>query len=412
MPRYSTVIDCTIGRSDATVVSKLSLRGIADSGTGTPVMVSKVHRLPPELRAFGSYLLSSGDVGAIPMALLQRKIDGQMDEITERIFHDIERELDRATKRDVLEPINGTTADGATFSYDTRLLLPAMITYGHLRTAAGDVPIVKRLPGKRINETLAESARETTYSITQALLDGDMRDAINDDEFTDFETNRRPKQKVATIAQRHLQSEVTAWLDSDGTPESVARHYDHAVTVSEAHQDDDPEFRALFDRLKRASSTENNSVVEEIRNRYKFAEPKEDPTLFSRESSLPYFTTQYERVGIIYEDMLGMYEGDVGIDLSAAFKRAVVLMVIAAQIGLDDTDDYPEDRHTQLTPVTAELGLASSTSEGVNNLKTIIETYLDQADFYASSAITRIAIEYIRQQSRIRIKKLQTEVAS
>ena len=375
-------------------------------------MVARVARefLPAELRAFGSYLASSGDVRAIPMALLQREIDDEMDAITDEIFRHVEAELDRAIERGEVEPADGSGRGDATFGYDTRLLLPAMITYGYVRTVAGDVPFLKRLPGQSVDWELRDTARKTTYSITQALLDGDMRDAINDEEFEDFETNLRPKRRVAELAQEHLQSEVTTWLEADETPESVRRHYQHAVDVSESHQDDDPEFRSLFERLRETPRGERDAVAEEVREKYTYASPEDEPTLFAQESSLPYFTTQYERVGIIYEDMLGMYEGDIGIDISDDFKRAVVLMVIAAQVGLDDTDDYPEDRLTQLTPVTAELSLTSTSSAGIDTLEEIIEAYVTRAEVYSPDPITSIAIEYIRQQSLQKLAELREEI--
>ena len=103
-----------------------------------------------------------------------------------------------------------------------------------------------------------------------------------------------------------------------------------------------------------------------------------------------------------------MYEADLGVELGEGFKRAIVLMVVGAQIGLDDTDDYPEDRGTQLTPVTAELNIAPDRETGVERIRRIVETYLDRADDYADDGdhLTRIAVEYIRQQSLDRIERL------
>ncbi|MFC7080690.1 hypothetical protein [Halorussus caseinilyticus] len=108
--------------------------------------------------------------------------------------------------------------------------------------------------------------------------------------------------------------------------------------------------------------------------------------------------------------MLNMYEADLGVELGEGFKRAIVLMVLGAQIGLDDTDDYPEDKGTQLTPVTAELNLAEDRTAGVERIRRILEAYLDRADDCADrdDHLTRMAVEYIRQQSLDRIEGLRT----
>ncbi|USZ68702.1 hypothetical protein NGM10_02935 [Halorussus salilacus] len=362
-------------------------------------------KIPATGRALANHLGAARDPRVFAVVLLRNEVESEIESMTERLFLGVERDLDEAREAGEVELAPGAADEGARFDYDTRLVLPAMLTLGRIHAEAGDVPVARL--GREVDYDLVSRGRETTRNVVRALLDGDMRDAINDDEYEDFQTNLRPREKVAELAQQSLREGVEAWFDREDTPEAVRESYDHAVELSERHQDEDEAFRDLLDRLRAAEVGDREAVADEVRERYKFA-PVEEGELFDEEADLPYFATQYARVGILYEDMLNMYEADLGMDLGEGFKRAIVLMVVGAQIGLDDTDDYPEDRGTQLTPVTAELNLAPDRETGVERIRDIVETYLDRADACADpdDHLTRIAVEYIRQQSLDRIDRL------
>lgn len=363
-------------------------------------------RIPALFRAFILYITRFRDPGIILIMLLEREVEAEIDAITDQIFTEVERELRVVFQAGFLK-LDGD-AEEIKFDYDTRLLLPAMLAHGRLHTMANDLPILRHL--RSTEEDLLARAQETTLEIVRALLDGDMRDAINDGEYVDFETTVRPRSTVAEIAQKCLQSDVEKWFDRDGTPKDVRKFYEHAVQLSERHQDQDREYRELLKRYHTASGDEQIAAEDQIRERYKLAAPDESPELFRNEYRLPYFGTQYERVGIIYEDMLNMYEADLDIEFSEDFKRSIVLMVIAAQIGLDDTDDYPEDRRSQLTPVTAELNI-NGKREGLLNLRNIISSYLDRAIGYSDNHLSGMAIEYIYQQAMDRLDILASQVS-
>lgn len=359
-------------------------------------------RTPPIARAFLRYVGRSRDPSVVPMLLLRSEVDDDIESMTARMFREVELDLECAVDEGVLETVG--VGDTVRFDYDTRLVLPALLTLGRLCLVANDVPLLRRV--RDVDDELARESRTTTYNIVQALIDGDMRDAINDDEYEDFETNARPKQTVAARAQARLAENVQAWFDKPDTPAAVRDSYQHAVDLSEGHQDDDEAFRDLLDRYHASEGDERAAVADEIRDSYKFAESEDSLDLFAADADLPYFLTQYLRVGILYEDMLNMYEADLGVDLGEGFKRSIVLMVIAAQMGLDDTDDYPEDRRTQLTPVTAELNLASDRETGVENIRAVVVEYLDRAEACSPDHLTNMAIEYIRQQSLDRLTAL------
>lgn len=364
-------------------------------------------RTPPIARAFLRYVSRSRDPGVLPILLLRSEVEGDIETMTERMFREVELELERGLGEGEIETVD--LGEIVWFDYDTRLVLPALLTLGRLCLLANDVPLVRRV--REVDEELARRSRTTTYNVVQALIDGDMRDAINDEEYDDFETNARPKSQVAERAQACLAENVHQWFADQGTPDAVREHYDRAVRLSEGHQRDDEAFRDLLERYHAADADggdERTAVADEIRETYKFAEPEEPLELFEDDRSLPYFVTQYLRVGILYEDMLNMYEADLDVDLGRDFKRAIVFMVIAAQVGLDDTDDYPEDRGKQLTPVTAEVNLTPDRETGVENLREIVLEYLDRADECSPDHLTSMAIGYIRQQSLDRITALPT----
>lgn len=388
-------------------------------------------RLSPLVRAFCSYFGRTRDPYLVPILLLRGEVEGEIEAVTDRLFAEVEEQLEQAVAEGELELEHG--ADVVTFDYDTRLLLPALLTLGRIHELAGDMPLLRSF--RDVDEDLVARGRETTEHIVRALLDGDMRDALNDEEYEDFETTVRPRDRAAELAQATLQAGVEAWFDDPDTPGAVETHYLHAVGLSENHQERDRDYRALLeryheirgdgaDRARRETLTntqaggsaaadpagregERATIADRIRDRYKYAEPIETPALFADELDLPYFATQYERVGVLYEGMLDMYEVDLGVSLGEAFKRSVVLMVIAAQIGLDDVDDYPQDRREQLTPVTAELALEGP--DGMETVREIVLSYTDRAADYSSNHLTGMAIEYIRQDALDRIATLDPE---
>lgn len=363
--------------------------------------------LPPKVRALASYVASARAPSALPMVALQRTAQSEVDGMVSRAFDRVESALERALADGALRLADGAVVAEPRFEYDTRLLLPAMLTHAQVHLLAGDAPVGSWLPGRSPDASMLEAGRDATSMVVRALLDGDMRDAINDGEFEDFETNLRPKRRVAELAQDRLFEDVEAWFDDPTTPPAVVEHYRHAVEVSETHQDTDEAFGRLLRRYRTVEGEEREAAAAAIREEYAFAEPQDPPALFESEFELPYFATQYERVGILYEDMLRMYEAALDVSFDDGFTRAIVLMVIAAQIGLDDTDDYPEDRTEQLTPVTAELALAEDGQSGVENVRGVLEEYLDRAERSSDDHLTGIAIEYIRQQSLDRLARLE-----
>lgn len=361
-------------------------------------------RVPPLARAFTRYVLRTRDPYLPVILRLRSEVDATIDRITAELFEEVEAALERARGEGEVSLVDG--AEAVRFDYDTRLVLPAMLTLGRVHELAGDVPALRHL--RRTDAQLVADGREVTRGAVRALLDGDMRDAINDGEFEDFETTVRPRPRAAEIAQETLQSGVESWLDDPDVPDGVESAYRHAVELSEGHQATDREFRSLLARYNDATGDDRLGVAEEIESRYKYASPAEEPALFEAERHLPYFVTQYERVGVLYEDMLRIYEAALGIELGVGFKRAIVLMVIAAQVGLDDVDDYPEDRGEQLTPVTAELALDGA--DGVATVERVVDRYLDRAAEYADTHLAGMAIAYIREDAHDRIATLPAAI--
>ena len=361
-------------------------------------------RVPPLARAFGRYVSQHRDPYLLGVLALRGEVDDTVDDVTADLFDEVETALERELDAGELELVDG--AETVRFDYDTRLVLPAMLTLGRIRELAGDVPYLRRV--RRVDEELASEGERVTYEIIRALLDGDMRDAINDDEYEDFETTVRPRSTAAAVAQATLQDGVEAWLSDPETPDGVGEAYRHAVSLSESHQDTDTAFRDLLERHANAQGDQRGRLADEIEARYKYAAPQESSPLFEEEAYVPYFTTQYERVGILYEDMLEMYEAALDVELGESFTRSIVLMVIAAQIGLDDIDDFPEDRGEQLTPVTAELALKGP--EGLADVGRLVDRYLDAADAAARTHLTGMAIAYIREEAHDRLAALRARL--
>jgi hypothetical protein len=369
---------------------------------------------PTSVRAVFDYYAHSG-VFDVESLRLKSTVDNRTEAMVEDVFTTIESAL--AEEFDV---------ESVTFEYDTKLILPAQLTLGHLyrearmRADSGDPVAHSTWAGRVANrvesdqyrdpehpsawsgeprtpEALVDRAEYLTRVIIEALLDGDMRDAVNDAEYDDFEVSipiePEAYETVARVAQRTLESHLTESLDA--LPDEVAAEYDWAVDLSEAHQARDPHFRDLYERAREGDS----DAAQAIREEYRDAPLEADTDVFTAaELDLPYLQTQYARVGVIYDAMIEMYR-HLGMPINDAFKRSIVLAIIGAQIWLDDVDDYGADLEDgQLTPVTAEYLLADSDRLAARRVREITERYLDLARENATesgSPLTGIATEYI-----------------
>jgi hypothetical protein len=356
--------------------------------------------LPTTFRAVLGYYAHSGvfDVGSVR---LKRRVDETTDEMIDDAFGAVERELAAAFDRETVE-----------FGYDTKLVLPAELTLGYHYRTLDDAAAIREVEG-------------LTSLAIEALIDGDMRDARNDDEYDDFEvdfpTDETDRARIATVAQETLQERVAARFDDFG--DEVADLYDWAVEISEEHQAQDRHFRALMAAAaggeeragdvedvpdvgegRRDGSTDGGTVSrsdarERIRAEYKHADFDAPPEVFDEsELDLPYLKTQYDRVGVIYDGMCRMYDA-AGYPVPGAFRKSIVLAIVGAQLWLDDIDDYAADRRQgQLTPVTAEYLLADDETEAYRAVVATTEQYLDLAREHATAAdstLTGIATAYI-----------------
>ena len=370
--------------------------------TGAAALANR-RRLPTALRAVLGYYADTGvfDYGSL-------SLKSEIDDRTERMLDDVYDRIEDALAEEFGRPVE--------FSYDTKLILPARLTLGYVYRAArqdadtdpvgediatGVPPVEEAVldgesPTLSPRERVVRAEQMTRLSI-EALVDGDMRDAINDAEFEDFDVDfdatEADRRRVAEVAQATLQSHLDGLLAD--LPDSVAEAYQWAVDYSEAHQDRDDYFRELME----AAETGDDEAVEAIRSEYKFADYDEPPaTLSADERALPYSKTQYARVGVIYDGMLDLYRL-AGLDIDDDFAKAIVLAIIGAQVWLDDVDDYADDRaEGQLTPVTAEYLLRPDDRAAYNHVVDITEQYLDLAKAYATAAdspLTGVAVEYI-----------------
>lgn len=257
-------------------------------------------------------------------------------------------------------------------------------------------------------ELTEEEAEDTADMITRALIEGDMRDAINDEEYDDFElrsesleeknfTQEEKKEKAERI-QEAAWEQVEARLEK--FPEQVREEHQKAVDISENHQRDDEEvFRPLFEE------TDLQGIKEKYREGEGVSSQEEIEELFTEdEQRLDYLETQFERVGVLYNGMFNMYEAtgvpENGIDEN--FRKSIIFQIIGAQIWLDDIDDLEEDlENNQLTPVTAELLLTENSQEAYHNIIDLKNQYFDRALEYAeksSSEMAGIATRYIEQK--------------
>lgn len=364
--------------------------------------------LPTSVEAVLGYYADSG-VFDYTSLWLKRRVDDTTERIIAEAFEEIERELEREFG-----------VESVVFEYDTKLTLPAELTLGYIyRTlmteASSNRDPVTDSPGGifqfRVGRWLGrnrensgatrfggeiERAEMMTALIVEALIEGDIRDAINDDEYADFDvtlnsTGEVPGRRVAEIAQRVLQDSIGPRFDA--FPPEVKEAYSWAVEISERHQAKDEYFRDLI------TDDGDGAAIERIQEEYKFASFDERPELFEADDlNLPYLKTQYRRVGVIYDGMIEMYRA-AGFSISDAFKKSIVLAIIGAQIWLDDVDDYEDDRiEGQLTPVIAEYVVADDPGKAYENTVRITEQYLDLAKQYAMESgtpLTGIAVEYI-----------------
>jgi len=344
---------------------------------GTATWLAGRQGLPTAARAvFGFY----GDTGVFDLQSLRLK--RKVDDVTEAMI------------RTAFEPVEAAIAaefdrESVTFAYDTKLVLPAQLTLGHLYRTHDDA-------------ARREHAEELTRLAIEALLDGDMRDAMNDDEYEDFEVDfpadEADRARIAEIAQATLQERVDSQF-ADFDP-AVREAYDWAVDVSEAHQADDEHFRDLYAAAKSGEEDARETIQAEYRDAPFETVPD---ALREADLGLPYARTQYDRVGVIYDGMLQMYRSG-GFEVGAAFARSIVLAIIGAQVWLDDVDDYHADRREgQLTPVTGEYLLAEDDVAAYARVVELSEAYLDRAKQAASTAgspLSGIATEYIYRSGR------------
>lgn len=374
---------------------------------------------PTSVQAVFGYYADSGrfDYSALK---LKRYVEETSEKIVSSVFADIETALEQEFQLEHVE-----------FEYDTKLTLPAELTLGYIyrqvlsessdefnpitRKAKPELfeytrVIYDKKRERRRNERLADEAESLiqrvdhaeaiTALIIEALLEGDVRDALNDEEYSDFEVNfaveaEADQRRVVQTAQEVLQESVEERFDT--FPPRVKDAYEEAVEVSERHQTKDPQFRQILKDLK----TDESGAQQRLETEYKFASFDSPPDMFGPgELDLPYLKSQYRRVGVIYDGMIEMYRG-AGFTINASFKKSIVLAIIGAQIWLDDVDDFHEDRaHDQLTPVTAEYVLHEDQSEAYANVVTTTERYLNLAKRYATESgttLTGIAVEYIYQ---------------
>ena len=327
--------------------------------------------LPTSVRAVLGYYAHSGvfDYGSIR---LKRRTDEQVAELIEDAFAAVEAAVAEEFGHDFVA-----------FSYETKLVLPAKLTLGYL---------YRELPPAEHGR-----AESMTRLAVEALIDGDVRDAINDDEFedfaVDFETDADDRRRIAEVAQAVLQDRVEEQFER--YDDAVRETYRWAVDISEAHQEQDPAFRELMSR----AGDGDDGALDEIEETYKYADFEEPPELFTDEElELPYLKTQYDRVGVIYNAMIEMYRA-ADLPVEPAFQRSIVLAIIGAQVWLDDVDDYSADMADgQLTPVTAEYLLAEDDRVAYESVRRVGEAYLDRARDQATAAdspLTGIATEYI-----------------
>ena len=290
------------------------LRGAADRLSG-------VDALPTPARAVFSHYAAGGSL-ELRAIRLQQRVEDEIERMIDNAYADVEAALAAEFGRESVE-----------FSYDTKLTMPVELTLAHVyrRASEAAAPGINPVSGRRATDPISKfrrrradsdadsvelvgetrRAREVAELVVVALLDGDMRDAINDGEYEDFEVDfdlsPADRERVAEIAQEVLQAAVQEQFAA--FPDDVREAYDAAVDRSEAHQDRDPHFRALLaDAVAAAEADAVDGVTvegdtdererdpatarEALREEYKHAEFEDDPALFDEtELDLPYLVT-------------------------------------------------------------------------------------------------------------------------
>ncbi|WP_435066902.1 hypothetical protein [Haloplanus sp. C73] len=380
-------------------------RGVAES-------IAQREALPTPMRAILGYYADSGQL-SVSALRLQRATDQFMTRAVADLFDPVE---------DAIASEIDAAPDAVEFEYDTKLTLPAELTLGQVyyrarrETPDGFDPVNRELTGlrarlggdeKRLDRLrdahadrldTIERAERMTELVTAALVDGDMRDALNDAEYEDFHVDfpvasEKLRREIAACAQRTLQRVVDERFEA--FPPAVREAYDRAVDISERHQEKDERFRELARRAREGDS----DAVDAIEAEYKFADFDSPPPMFdASDLELPYLKTQYRRVGVIYRGMIEMYRA-ADIDVDTAFEKSIIFAIIGAQVWLDDVDDYDADyAEDQLTPVTAEYLLEADDETAYRNVVDISQTYLDAAKAHAeesNSPLAGIGSDYI-----------------
>ncbi len=387
--------------------------------------LAELDLIPASACAIFGYHSATGDF-ALDVIRIKRHAEKFIQSIISEAFVDIETAI--ADEFEIPQ-------DSVGFDYKTKLTMPAELTLGHIyrqcinNSADNFNPVTQKISTpieeyfrfpfdkdaetKRRQNLIKESSAQldrielvekVTELVVVALLDGDMRDAINDQEYQDFEitpADQLEKQQAAAVAQNTLQKKVEQLFEPFDN--NVRTAYEEAVVLSEGHQEDDPYFRELMANAKQG----DEEALKDIRQEYKFGAFEDDnfkgsliepQALFGEDLEFPYLKTQYGRVGVIYDGMIEMYRY-AGIDIGDLFKRSIIYAIIGAQIWLDDIDDYHADlTDTQLTPVTAEYLLSDTNREAYDNIEQISRQYLMTAKRYAAetnSPLAGIGTDYI-----------------
>lgn len=415
-PGHAGASPVGITPSVGNTVPMTSTRGPSGPFSALSGWLAKQSALPMSVRATLRFHSRSGDLDLTSLRL-RGEVEATLDDFLSDAYAAVEERIERELGY-----------DDVSFSYETKLTLPVELTLGYVyyralaeapdgydpvtdsgRFQPGDVVRVFESEERteRRLERLAKIATEQRELVveaeriaelcTEALLDGDMQDAINDGEFEDFVVDRPladdEREEVARIAQTCLHERVEAGFER--FPDAVREQYEWAVERSNRHQEEDDAFRRLLLDAREG----DEAAVEGIKERYRDPSVDEpESVLTEAERSLPYSKTQYERVGVIYAGMIEMFKA-CGIHVEDSFKRSIVLAIIGAQVWLDDIDDYEADvEEGQLTPVTAEYTIADSDREAYRSVVSVTESYLDRAvdcAIESGSSLTGIATEYI-----------------
>ena len=325
----------------------------------------KTETIPDSLRAVATYY-SHGDMSlrdGLNAVRVQLDAADSKDEYLSELFEDVEDEL------------SSKTGSREEFDYETKLTFPVEITMGRLET-----------------QNSQQGSEEFSRLLMGLLVEGDMRDAVKDEEYGDFETDAEmPAETIAETAQQTVLDELQQ--DLSEYPEGVRDAYEEAVEQSMNHQEEDREFRKLF-----RDAREQPDQAEQILEPYRDVDTESRFSIDWNDTELPFFGSQYERVGVLYDGMFEMYD-EAGFEIDDNFRRSMILSTIGAQIWLDDVDDLEDDwREGQLTPVTATMLHQRDSDAAHREINQMKSSYLDEARRYAErseSDLAGIAIDYI-----------------